>query len=173
MRQVMQFGFTLACIIVLAVCLFVAQGWNSTTALFPRVIGYPILVLLIVILVMDIVKERRLVQEDKSEQDAAFKKFNLNMIKYFGWLIGFVVLMWLVGIVYTVPVFIFSYMKREGRYTWLASLSSAVAMTVFIVVFFQYLFKVAWPEGVLFTWHEDSTFFALFRLREFFSSLLS
>jgi phosphoenolpyruvate synthase/pyruvate phosphate dikinase len=42
--------------IAIAVGLYAARGWNSTTALFPRVVGFPILALTIAILAVDIKK---------------------------------------------------------------------------------------------------------------------
>ena len=36
------------------------------------------------------------------------------MFRYFGWLIGFVVVTWAIGIVYTIPIYVCGYMKLEG-----------------------------------------------------------
>jgi hypothetical protein len=71
------------------------------------------------------------------------------MVKYFAWLIGFVVLVWAIGIEYTIPVYIFSYMKIEGKYGWLKCGIYAVATTAFVTILFEYVFRVAWPEGAL------------------------
>ena len=145
----MQYGFTSLLIIMLAICLFIAMGWNSTTALFPRVVGFPMLVLMIIILIQDLKQDRRLDQQLRSKMEQAFKSQNIRMVRYFLWLIGFVVLVWAIGIEYTIPIYIFSYMKIEGKYGWLKSGIYAITTTAFITILFVYIFRVAWPEGVL------------------------
>ena len=146
----MQYGFTSFFIIAIAVCLYIAKDWNSTTALFPRLVGFPMLALTIVILAVDIKKGRRQDKDGKTEGDAEFIKTSGRMVMYLGWLMGFVVLIWAIGIVYSIPIYIFSYMKIEGKYGWLKCGIYAAAMTAFIIILFEYVFRVAWPEGALF-----------------------
>ena len=150
MKNIMQYGFNLFFIVMIPVCLYLAKDWNSMTSLFPRVVGIPMLVLMIIILAIDF---KSGLGEDKSEAaDKAlkFKTRHIRMIKYFAWLVGFVVLTWAIGIQYTIPIYIFSYMKVEGKYSWLKCGIYAVATTVFITILFVYIFRVAWPEGALF-----------------------
>ena len=35
--------------------------------------------------------------------------------QFFGWMAGFMLLMWLIGLIPAVPIFIISYMRLEGR----------------------------------------------------------
>lgn len=149
MKNIMQYGFTSFWIIMAAVCLYLAKDWNSMTALFPRVVGFPMLALTIAILAVDIKKGRRQDKDGEANGDAGFKTRNSRMIMYFGWLIGFVVLIWAIGIVYSIPIYIFCYMKIAGKYGWLKCGIYAGAMTVFISILFEYVFRVAWPEGAL------------------------
>ena len=148
MKKYMQYGFVTFWIIMSAVCLYLTKDWNSQTALFPRVISLPMLVISIVILAVEIVKGR-LQANDGEADDAEFKTFTLRMAKYFAWLIGFAVLIWAIGIVYTIPIYIFCYMKIEGKYGWLKCGIYAITTTVFISLLFDYVFHVAWPEGAL------------------------
>ena len=145
----MQYGFTSFLIIMTAVFLYIAKDWNSTTALFPRVVGFPMLVLTIAILAIDIKNGRRQDKDGEADDDVEFKTRNSHMVKYFAWLIGFVFLVWAIGIDYTIPIYIFSYMKIEGKYGWLKCGIYAVATTAFITILFEYVFRVAWPEGAL------------------------
>ena len=149
MKNIMQCGFTSFFIIMIAVCLYMAKDWNSATALFPRVVGFPMLVLMIAILAIDIKNGRRQDKNGKTDDDVEFKKKTGRMVKYLGWLIGFVVLIWAIGIVYSIPIYIFSYMKIEGKYGWLKCGIYAAGTTVFITILFEYVFRVAWPEGAL------------------------
>ena len=67
MKNIMQYAFTSLWIIAVAVALYVSRNWNSTTALFPHSVGFPMLALLVVILVVDIRKGRR--QKEKGETE--------------------------------------------------------------------------------------------------------
>ena len=149
MKNIMQYGFTSFWIIMTAVCLYLAKDWNSMTALFPRVVGFPMLALTIAVLAVDIKNGRRRDKDGEKDDDVKFKTTNSRMVKYFAWLIGFVVLIWAIGIVYSIPIYIFSYMKIEGKYGWFKCGTYAVAMTAFITILFEYVFRVAWPEGAL------------------------
>lgn len=130
-----------------AVCLYIAKDWNSTTALFPRVAGFPMLAVMIAILAINIKKDRHQDKNGQADDDADFKTTTGRMVKYFAWLIVFVALIWAIGIEYTIPIYIFSYMKIEGKYGWLKCGLYAVAMAAFTTILFVYTFRVAWPEG--------------------------
>ena len=71
------------------------------------------------------------------------------MILYLGWLVGFAFLVWAIGMVYSIPIYMFSYMTIQGKYGWLKSGIYAAAATAFVFILFQYAFSVAWPEGEL------------------------
>ena len=145
----MQYGFTSLFIIMIAACLYIAKDWNSETALFPRVVGFPMLVLMIAILAVDMKKGRRQDKDGEADDNVEFITMTGRMVRYFAWLIGFLVLTWAIGIEYTIPIYIFSYMKIEGKYGWLKCGIYALATTAFITILFEYVFLVAWPEGAL------------------------
>ena len=150
MKNILQYTFTSLWIIALAIALYVSRNWNSTTALFPQAVGFPMLALLVAILVVDIKKGQRQKENAKAaDDDREFSFKNRSMTVYLSWLVGFAVLVWAVGLVYSVPIYIFSYMKIQGKYSWLKSAIYAAVTTAFIVVLFQYAFKVSWPEGDL------------------------
>jgi phosphatidylserine synthase len=150
MTNIIQYAFTSLWIIAVAVALYGSRNWNSTTSLFPHAVGFPILALLVVILAVDIRKGRR--QKEKGEtEDKEFLTKNRWMILYLGWLVGFAFLIWAIGMVYSIPIYLFSYMTIQGKYSWLKSGIYAVAATALVFVLFQYVFGVAWPDGVLLT----------------------
>ena len=150
MEKTMRYGFTSLVILMTAVGMYLAGGWNSTTGLFPRAIGYPMIVLVLVILAMDIKKDRNHKGETEAvKKDDGFASLNLRVLRYFGWLTGFALLAWGVGITYTIPVYIFGYMKVEGKFGWLKSAIYAVIAAAFIHILFVQVFRVGWPKGVL------------------------
>jgi len=148
MTTIIQYVFTSLWIIALAVALYVSRNWNPTTALFPHAVGFPILALLVVILVVDIRKGRRRKEKGEAE-DREFLTKNRWMTLYLGWLVGFALLIWAIGMVYSIPIYIFSYMTIQGKYRWLKSGIYAAGATAFVFILFQYAFRVSWPQGEL------------------------
>jgi hypothetical protein len=151
MKSIMHYVFTSLLIIAIAVGLYLAKGWNPTTALFPRVIGFPMLALLIAILAVDIKKGRRQKENGEADGDGdiEFSAITSRSAIYFGWLVGFGVLIWAIGIVYSIPIYVFGYLKVVGKYSWLKSGLYAAAATAFIYLLFEFAFQVAWPEAAL------------------------
>jgi hypothetical protein len=149
MKNILHYAFTSLWILWLAAALYISRNWNSTTALFPQAVGFPMLALLVVILAIDIQKARRATEKGE-EDDTEFAYRNSQMLIYLGWLVGFAVLVWAIGLVYSVPIYIFSYMTLQGKYGWLKSLLYAAATTALVFLLFQYVFKVSWPPGALF-----------------------
>jgi putative tricarboxylic transport membrane protein len=149
-KSIMKYGFTLLLIIVVAVALYASREWNATTALFPRAVGFPMLALLVAVLVMDIRKGRSRKESGKTEGggDGKFSKATKLSLLYLAWLAGFVVLAWAIGLLYSIPIYVFVYMKIQGRINWLQCGVFAVAATVFVYIF-GYMFQMAWPEGAL------------------------
>jgi len=148
MTNIIQYVFTSMWIIALAVALYVSRNWNPTTALFPHAVGFPVLALLVVILVVDIRKGRRRKEKGEAE-DREFLTKNRWMTLYLGWLVGFALLIWAIGMVYSIPIYLFSYMTIQGKYGWLKSGLYAVGATAFVFLLFQYAFRVSWPQGEL------------------------
>ena len=151
MKRLMQNGFTSLLIIAVAVGLYTARGWSATTALFPRVIGFPMLALLIVILAIDMKRARCQKEDEDTEGDGGmdFVATASRTVIYLGWLIGFGVLIWAIGIVYSIPIYVFAYLRAVGKYSWLQSGIYAAASVAVIILLFDYAFQVAWPEGAL------------------------
>ncbi len=93
---------------------------------------------------------------DGIEMDETFKE-GLNRgveirrtLAFFGWLSGGAVGVWLVGIVYSLPLFMLLYMRIEGKEKWWISLTYGVAAYFTVWGLFEGVFKIIWPEGLLF-----------------------
>jgi hypothetical protein len=152
MKNIIQYAFTSLWIILVAVALYASRNWNSTTSLFPHSVGDPLLGMLVAILVVDILKARRQKEkgETESDEDRKFLHDNRWMMLYLGWLLGFAFLVWTIGMVYSIPIYVFSYMTLQGKYSWLKSAIYAAAASALVFILFQIAFKVAWPQGELF-----------------------
>jgi hypothetical protein len=68
---------------------------------------------------------------------------------FFGWMAGFMLLMWMIGLIPAVPIFIISYMRLEGREKWRIVIPMAVAVVLLIYVVFDQLLAIPWPPTLL------------------------
>ena len=153
MKNIIKTIFTSLIIIAVAVGLYVAKDWNSTSALFPRLVGFPLLALSIIVLLIDLTNAQRqkkaAVQEKQIEEAIAFrKKLNASML-LFGWLIWLIVLIWAIGVNVAVPIYIFPYMKIKGEFSYLKSSLSAIFTGLGVFLIFNVIFSVVWPQGAL------------------------
>jgi TctA family transporter len=72
---------------------------------------------------------------------------------FFGWMAGFAACMALIGLIPTVPVFIISFMRIEGREPWKIAIPMAASVVLLIYVVFDQLLAIPWPPtlaGTLF-----------------------
>jgi TctA family transporter len=68
---------------------------------------------------------------------------------FFGWMVGFAACMAVVGLIPTVPIFIVSFMRIEGRESWKIVVPMAVAVVLLIYVVFDQLLAIPWPPTLL------------------------
>jgi hypothetical protein len=73
----------------------------------------------------------------------------LEYIYGFLWVIGFVVGVYLVGFLISIPIFIFAYMVTHGR-KWLAAFATAAIMDILLYGIFIYLLKADFFPGIFF-----------------------
>jgi hypothetical protein len=87
------------------------------------------------------------------------KTILLRGAMFFGWMVGFLISMALIGLIPTVPLFIIAFMRIEGRERWTLTLGMALFMTLFIYGLFDQLLSIPWPGSFLgdyFPWFRDN-----------------
>jgi hypothetical protein len=68
---------------------------------------------------------------------------------FFGWMLGFMGSMALIGLIPTVPLFIVTFMRVEGREPWKIVVAMALFMTLLVYGVFDQLLAIPWPATVL------------------------
>ena len=68
---------------------------------------------------------------------------------FFGWMAGFMAVMAVIGLIPTVPIFIISYMRTEGREPWRIVIPMAAAVVLLIYVVFDQFLAIPWPPTLL------------------------
>src|SRR5271170_2763528 len=68
---------------------------------------------------------------------------------FFSWMVGFAACMAVIGLIPTVPIFIVSFMRIEGRESWKIVVPMAAAVVLLIYVVFDQLLAIPWPPTLL------------------------
>lgn len=156
MKRLLSFrsalSFATAC--VGGYVLYVSWGWPFRTALFPRVVAVPLLLLSLVEFVLNIrggegEREGHAVdfQFTDAVEPALARKRTIAMSL---WTLGFLALIVLVGFPLAVPLFVFAYLKIAGREPWgLTVVLTAVSWLV-MEALFNRLLHLPFPEGWIF-----------------------
>ena len=140
-------------------CVFVyeAKEWRMQARLYPFAIGIPMLIFAIIQLLLDL----RGVQTKQSSSDGApmdfqFQQTNVpegearkRTFTMFGWMLGFFLMIWLVGYVVAIPLMVFTYLKFQSGETWLLSTVLTAIAFVFFYTLFVRLLNLPFPAGVV------------------------
>jgi hypothetical protein len=150
-RRGIHFGsaalFTLSVAAIIAVALFQSRNFGYRAGLFPWVIGIPTLLLALVQLTKDLRSEKKdRSAEHKEISPEIARKRTLSII---AWTVGCFLAIWLLGFSYAVPLFIFAYLKLEGREGWLMSIAVTFCSWLFFYLLFERMLNVPFPDPLL------------------------
>ena len=73
-------------------------------------------------------------------------------LTFLGWLIGFILVTAVIGMLPAIFLFVIAYMKREADEPTGLTIGCAVGLTVFCYVVFDYLLALPWPRPLLGIW---------------------
>ena len=132
--------FSAALAAVAGFAVYTALRWPPKAALFPLVMGIPLLVLAVAQLVMDL-RERPPVTPE------ARRAWGI-----LAWMVGFIVLVLLLGFPLAVPVFVLGYLVTSGRESWLLSAVLAAAAWGAFYLLFQRLLHFPFEDGLITGW---------------------
>lgn len=132
--------FSAALAVVAAYAVLTALRWPPKAALFPLVMGIPLLVLAVAQMVVDL-------RGTPPAENAADEPG--GALTVLGWMAVFIALVFLLGFPFAVPLFIFGYLTIAGRERWLLSIAlAAIAWGVFYLLF-QKLLHFPFEAGLL------------------------
>jgi len=88
-------------------------------------------------------------QFSKDVDPAVAKKRAITM---FSWLVGFFLLIWLLGFPIGIALMMFTYLKFQGRESWTLSVALTVIGWLCFYGLFVKLLTLPFPQGLLFQW---------------------
>jgi TctA family transporter len=154
-------------LVVFAVALSEALTWNYKASIIPLIVGVGAIFFCSLTLLNDLLKSE--VHEARAAENAALgiaeEKMHLDIASniahlptktliqrgmiFFGWMLGFMGGMATIGLIPTVPLFIVSFMRVEGREPWRIVIPMAVFMTCLVYFVFDQLLSIPWPPTLL------------------------
>jgi putative tricarboxylic transport membrane protein len=153
--------FSFCAFIFFCVFVYQAQEWRMQARLYPWAIGIPMLILAAIQVILDFkgVKAKQSTdgapptpmdfQFTQEVEPAIAKKRAITM---FAWLFGFFVAVLLVGFSIAIPLMMFTYMKFQGKESWVLSLVLTVIAFIFYYALFVRVLNLPFPEGLLLPW---------------------
>ncbi len=136
---------------------YTAGQWQYQARMFPWTIGIPAMLLCVVQLGLDLFRIG-----DSADADDLTGLMDLPVDRgvpvsvvvrraanTFGWIGGFFFVIWIVGFIITVPLFVFFYLTIQAREKLSVSLIYMGAMLFFLLGLFHYILHIPWPAGVV------------------------
>jgi putative tricarboxylic transport membrane protein len=145
--------FTLAIIALFAWALWESKNFGFRAGLFPWAIGYPVLAMAVAQLVLELMgKSRGGALESEVDVDLPPEVVRRRTVGILSWIIGFFLLIWLVGFSYAVPITTLLYLKLSGGEKWPITILFTLVTWAFFYGVFEYSLRIPFPEGLLFDW---------------------
>jgi hypothetical protein len=124
-----------------AYAVFTALRWPAKAALFPLVMGIPLLVLALAQMIIDLRAPPPRPEGPPRSGPAA--------LAILAWMTGFIALVLLIGFPLAVPLLIFAYLRVAGREPWALSIALAAAAWGIFHLLFQRLLHFPFEAGLL------------------------
>lgn len=126
--------------------------------LYPWAIGIPMLILAIVQVILDLKGVKAKPSSDATPMDYQFSQVTdpvlarKRTIIMFSWLVGFFFGIWLLGFPIAIALMMFTYLKFQGRESWVLSIALTIIAWIFFWGLFVKLLTLPFPEGLIVTW---------------------
>lgn len=156
MRNKASLALGIGIMIISAWAVFSAMYWPWKAALFPLVLGIPVFCLAAAEVLWVLfgpgpapggkVKDFQLA--DHLPASVTLRR----TLAAIAWILGFFATILLLGFPIAVPLFVFVYVKLQGREGWVLSLIVTLAVWAFFYGLFDRLLHLPFPDGWIQTW---------------------
>lgn len=170
-RHVLALLFVAAVGVIVAAMVLPAAGYSAAAGTVPLVVGVPTLVFIVLQLARDglrvvrgdvTVGETSEVEQDRYVRVAASVRQrpvaqvpaggevdrSTSMPAAFAWVVALALLIWLVGLLVAIPVFMAAFMKIFGRERWITIAAFAAGTTVAVYAFFSVVLDIRLYQGL-------------------------
>ncbi len=146
--------FNLVIVAAVAWALWESRRFNFRAGLFPWVVGFPILALAIIQLYFDFAGREKFPRKSQAELELEIPAPVVirRTAGIFGWIVGYLVAIWLLGFALGGPLCTFLMLKVGSRERWPITLAITAATWAFIYGVFDRTLHVPFPPGQLLLW---------------------
>lgn len=153
--------FSFCALVFFIVWVYEAQDWRMQARLYPWAIGFPMVVLAIIQVILDLRGYKAKETADGAPPVAMDFQFTKGIdagtarkraLVMFAWLFGFFFLIWILGFTIGIPLMVFSYLKFQSGESWVLSITLTVIAFIFFWMLFVKLLTLPFPEGLIFGW---------------------
>ncbi|MCZ6448517.1 MAG: tripartite tricarboxylate transporter permease [Alphaproteobacteria bacterium] len=159
-----QTGFYVAAISLFTAMMMEAATWNHDAKIIPNIVGYFGLAIMTISMInhtfripgkhLDETARGKVIQSlhlDLTVRGPKMepKELAIRAGTYLAWLLFFLVSSALVGILFTVFLFVVGYMKIEGKEPWKLTMICAFSLFAFTGILFDELLALPWPQAVI------------------------
>ncbi len=164
--------FTGFYLIVIATMVFMAISWRLNAKIGPLIVGSVALIAVVISFLNQIFRKPSVATvqpEDVSDvEEATGQKIHMDIESdtahlpiatvirraaiFFAYLLTFMAVTWVIGLIPTLFVFVIAFMRLENREPWKLVLSYAGFMVVFVTILFDKIMAVPWPATLLGEW---------------------
>lgn len=145
----------LAAVLVASYAIYASMYWPFRTALFPRIIGVPLLILALIEMLLSAFRTEKQPEghavdfELTTDVDPVIAQRRTYAIV--AWTLGFLALILLIGFPLAVPLFVFLYLKVAGREGWVLTLFLTTLSWLFMRGLFDRLLHLPFSQGWVFS----------------------
>jgi hypothetical protein len=129
-----------------------ATAWPWKAALFPLVIGIPLFCLAAAEALWTLFGAPAEAGQAMDFQLSTGKESGRRTLVASAWILAFFAAIVLLGFPIAIPLFVFLYLKLQGREGWLLSIVMTAAIWGVFYGLFDLLLHLPFPAGWLFTW---------------------
>ena len=150
--------FSFCALVFFCVFVYMAQDWRMQARLYPWAIGFPMLVLAIVQVILELKGVKPKQSSDATPMDYQFSKVTdpvlarKRTLTMFSWLVGFFFAIWLLGFPIAIALMMFTYLKFQGQESWVLSITLTIIAWLFFYGLFVRLLHLPFPDGLIITW---------------------
>ena len=153
MRKKYQISFISILLLSLGVLFVDSVGYPARSRVLPMVV----IIMAGILLAMELFREFLFVSKAGSGDNATqpttqlpeSKRKDLTPLLIPAWIAGFAIMIWLLGLVIALPLFVLAYIKMQGE-KWVWAISLSLAMLGVVYIGFGILLGLHLYEGLLF-----------------------
>ncbi len=142
--------------------IYLTNEWEPLSTIAPLIVGYTALGIATVSFINHTFRReteplpgaKRTMHFDTSADDGELPQKTMlrRAAAFFGWLLGFIGSMAMIGVLPTVTIFVILYMRVEAKEPWRLVVALSGGMTLFCYLLFEKLLLLPWPATVVGDW---------------------